>query len=171
MRTLAADDRVGMWASTPAGTRGRLGTVVGLLVRVHDPAGSVNDTRAPPPGLPLGPDPAAVRLDDSPRDRGEPGSGRRARLLTLAEPLEHALLRLPVEALPGVLDDDDHVGRVALDADRHRSVRRRMAERVRDEVVEDPLDLCGSAARPRPGRVGAEMDAAGSRFGAEPADA
>ena len=67
----------------------------------------------------LGPDPAAVQLDDAARDREpESRSGGGPRLLSPPEALEHAPLGLAVEPLAGVFDDDGHVRRVAFDANR-----------------------------------------------------
>src|SRR3954452_84942 len=104
----------------------------------------------------LEPDAAALRLDERTGDR-EPEAGalagsRRARTVAAPEPVEDASLRPGRHAVAGVLDGDlDLVGMVG-GGDGDRAVGGRMAERVREQVVEDPLDVGAVAGRLDAGR-------------------
>src|SRR3990172_11970568 len=90
----------------------------------------------------LRPDPAAVRLDEAPGDgESEAGTAGRPRLVSAPEPLEHPLAGLGAETDAGVLDRDSYLALVRLDPNRDRAVARRVAEGVRPEVHEHPLDL------------------------------
>src|SRR5439155_27065841 len=90
----------------------------------------------------LGPDAAAVRLDEAARDRQpEAGTAAAARSGCVAAPeaVEHPPHGLGREALARVLDREPHLRRAGLDADGDGAVARRVPQRVRDEVEENPL--------------------------------
>ena len=99
----------------------------------------------------LRPHASALRLDEAAGDREpEPRpAADGARGVAAPEAVEHAPCRLGGDALAGVLDGHAHgvVGRGDDDGD--RSVGRRVAERVRQQVEQDPLDLLRCAARRR----------------------
>src|SRR5579862_2291154 len=90
----------------------------------------------------LDPDPAAVRLGETARDRqaesgpaGRPGE--RAALERLEDPL-----RLTAGYPGPVVDDaDQHLRTGLAHLYAHRLVERRVAQRVLDEVRDDPLGL------------------------------
>ena len=76
-------------------------------------------------GAVLGPDPAAVSLDQAARDRQpEPEAGARAGAVGAPEALEHPAESLRLEALAGVLDPHEDVVGLTLDMDGDRAVGR-----------------------------------------------
>jgi xanthine/CO dehydrogenase XdhC/CoxF family maturation factor len=103
----------------------------------------------------LGPDAAAVRLDQTLGDREAESRvlARGARRVVTPEALEHALQRLRRETVAVVLDDDAHLFVACFGADANRAAGRGEAKGVRQQVRDDPSDLIGSAADPRHRRV------------------
>src|SRR5262249_43769895 len=111
-------------------------------------------------GAILGPDSAAVRLDEAARDRkAETAAAGRAGPIGPPEALEHAAERLGREPRSRVLDADQDVVESPLEVDRDRAVRGSVAKRVRQEVGEPALALLGCDARARLAvEVGDEVD-------------
>src|SRR6266516_2193632 len=100
------------------------------------------------PGAPalagLRPDLAAVRLDEPACYREAQTGARlsgRARAVCAPEPIEHAARRLGGDSLARVLDAHPHLVRVRRENDGDRTVRRRVPQRVREQVREHALDL------------------------------
>ena len=95
-------------------------------------------------GAVLGPDPAAVRLDEAARDREpEARAARRASGVAAPEALEHAAQRLGESPSPS---PRRHAHRVVAVLDEHgdRAVGRRVPERVREQVCSTRSTLSGA---------------------------
>src|SRR5262245_34602368 len=95
-------------------------------------------------GAVLGPDAAAVGLDDAAGDReAEAGSGAGAGAVGAPEALEHPLGGVVRDALAGVGDLDHDLVAEAAGSHGDRAVGGRVAEGVGEKVVENALDLLG----------------------------
>jgi hypothetical protein len=95
----------------------------------------------------LGPDSAAVRMDEALRDReAQTGAaaGTSPGLVVAPEALEHPLWGLGRETVAVVLHRDDDMVGVGLDHHGHGSVRRRVANRVAATTNPGPIDLASS---------------------------
>src|SRR5207248_2927855 len=97
----------------------------------------------------------------------------RARGLGAPEALARPLRGLAREPGSAVLDRDRHAVALRAQDDRDRPVRRRVPERVREQVDEDPLDLLRRAADERELGIAPrlEPDALRARVRLEPAHA
>ena len=96
----------------------------------------------------LGPDAAALSLDERARDRqSQAAASPGACAIATPEAFEHPLARLFAESLAGVLDRHLHLVVVGGHADGHGAVGGRVAERIRQQVLQDPLQLEGRESR------------------------
>src|SRR5262245_21670343 len=118
------------------GVRRRLGVRVELPRRQEDPERGASGLVLLDPGAP------AVQRREL-RDEGE-ADARPRHAPVAAAPVEELEDRFPVRARhsgPVVVDGDEHAAVASLDADRDPRPRRRVLDRVREEVPENPLDL------------------------------